>query len=152
MAHIILPILIDGTKYCVDQQGNRRTQALFSSVSSQISENEFKLLEFTSNGVVGIVAVLKFGVGCGTNLRIDFDATFDVPPDWADWAIGVDGGNPLFPDEQAAAGELPGDDSAVLELEPRPCGNIVTVRLDVQADTSRDGDTYRVDMTITTLN
>jgi hypothetical protein len=117
MSHLIQPILIDGTRYCVNQQGNMRTAALFDGDASDTGGNTFLVASFAASGTGSV----RFATSCASSVMIDINS--DGASVDAIWSIRVNGD--VVSNGGVSYAEL--DLTRTPDLIPSPCGNLIEV-------------------------
>jgi hypothetical protein len=141
--HLILPIDIQGTKYCVEYHGKRATEGVNTSLeSSPTITPEF---EFPASpwpvplpGETGS-AEISFGVGCGSSVTIGVTVTSTDPPHAAGVDVYINGDqdsiNYYETDNPSDEGEI------IISLDDLPCGNLITLTVYVPMFVDNPSDT-----------
>jgi hypothetical protein len=117
MSILISPILIDGTRYCVDEQDDMRTTALFDGDASDTGGNTFVVASFGASGTGSV----RFGTICATSVEVSLNTDGALVD--AIWTMRVNG--TIVHNGAASYAEI--DLSRTLSLTPAPCGNLIEV-------------------------
>ena len=131
MAHLIQPIAIDSFLYCVNEQGNMRTEGLVEGEAAFQSESlgvsYWTIAHFDGDLDNGDgYGKLKFGTSCAAEVTIAL--TTDGATSLTHWEVTVNG---VF---YASDSQYGIDDSVVITLTPSPCGNIIEIEGYFQQD------------------
>lgn len=134
MSHLILPIDIEGTKYCPTYQSGRMTTGVLTSFEvsgtnyAEITtpESPWKLAVLPIGDIAGDGEV-SFGVACGSTVLIDFTSQdTSTAPDYAVliniYVDGVSFGSSFYLFNYA-----PDSLGFEIDLIDVPCGSIVTL-------------------------
>jgi hypothetical protein len=132
MAHLITPILIDGTLHCC-QPATRRTDAILSGMADELAANQWEIYRAYQDGTPKDGSV-KFGICCAQQIEITLEGMIETLNDGFDWIEVLHNGQRVFyhestktsddPDETVAAGPF----SVLLALDDRPCGHLIEIR------------------------
>ena len=132
MAHLIQPLTVAGTKYCVLFNDTRSTEIVNSDTGIGAPTDLATMVEFPGNKwfmtSVGTASTFEvsFGVGCGS--AVEF-AIFLDPGLAIDWEVIITwhiNGNAIEAELLTMVyNEV--DGYVVLSLTDYPCGNIITV-------------------------
>jgi hypothetical protein len=131
MAHLIMPIILDGEAYCC-QPATRRTAAILSDAATELSPNQWEIYRAAQDNTIKTGAV-KFGVCCAKQIVITLEGEIETLNDSYDWIRVLHNGIEVFFHESTQTSEDPDDAVAVgpfavtLELEDRPCGHIFEI-------------------------
>ena len=131
MAHLIVPIDIDGVPRCC-QPETKRTEAVLSGAATELGPNQWEIYRAYQDGTVKDGAV-KFGICCATQIVITLNGMIETLNEGYDWIRVLHNGQEVFfhesadtsedPDETVAAGPF----TVTLALEDRPCGHIIEI-------------------------
>lgn len=129
MAHLITPILIDGTLRCC-QPATKRTEAVLSGMAAELAPNQWEIYRAYQDGTTRDGTV-KFGICCATQIEITLDGMIETLNDGFDRIEVLHNGLRVFdhestktsddPDETVAAGPF----VVTLPLDDRPCGHLI---------------------------
>jgi hypothetical protein len=148
MAHIIQPLTVDGTQYCVDQHGNRATQVVNTEIMGSVIDvatiiNPAGPWEMQIVGVASLFEV-SFGVGCGSYVEMEFTVSTSSSGIWTvDVEVHVNG-NPAAAATLSLVGgvDLPDTYPLNVSISDVPCGSIITVVTNItDEDTDATGVT-----------
>jgi hypothetical protein len=126
--HLIQPILIDGTRYCVNQQGNMRTVVLLDGDAAPAGGDTYVIANFGASGSGSI----RFGVSCASSVQINL--TTDGALVDALWYIRLNGTTIYSGGAVNEALDL----TRFIEdptLIPSPCGNVIEVEAAISSAT-----------------
>lgn len=142
MAHLIQPLDVDGTTYCVIYNGNRSTELVNTELVSTPTdlatiETQAELWHMPITGIVSSYEV-SFGVGCGSLISFQFEITTSS----TDWDVVIDvhiNGNPvavesLIVRNTDGAGTYPLD----VDISDVPCGNVISVTVGLRDEDTED--------------
>lgn len=152
MSHLIQPIDIEGTKYCVNQNGNRTTKG----VNTQIVFPTTVLADVTAAGGPWEVllssaednAEISFAVGCGSQVSVNYVAT---SADIENNDVIIESYIDESGDGGIVVGALNPDDVTVnYDITNRPCGTIITLAF--YRNDQSGGDPIEVSVQITSVS
>ena len=128
--HLMLPLEIDGTKYCLTDNGRRTTVGIATEILTtspelvDVTVDPWNLLVMPI-GDQAAETEISFGVSCATQILLYFeisdtggDASATIQP----YLNGVSYGSPAELDE----GDSPIEDFPI-NLSDLPCGNVITL-------------------------
>ena len=131
MAHLIVPIDIDGTLRCC-QPGTRRTEAILSGAATQLGANHWEIYHAIQDATAREGAV-KFGICCAAQVQITLNGMIETLNGGFDWIRVLHNNVEVFyhestdtsedPDETVAAGPF----TVTLALDDRPCGHVIEI-------------------------
>jgi hypothetical protein len=123
VAHIITPVVIDDVLYCVNEQGNMRTEVLLfddGAFDSEIGENTaWVVANYDAEGS----GALKFGTSCASEVTILLGT--DGAPVLGNWAVYLNGAVYASGSVEDVPVEI--DETIEIDLTPSPCGNIIYI-------------------------
>lgn len=142
MAHLIAPITVEGNELCCDPT-NRRTTEVLIEAATEIALGEWEIYRATASGdeesnpqaeSAGVVeGAVVFGVCCASTVELELWGEIETLNTGFDWVEVLLNGAQEFYHESTETTEDPWDSIAVgpfpvtLNLEDRPCGNIIEI-------------------------
>lgn len=127
MAHLIQPVSIDSTLYCVDEQGNMRTERIFTGDAYAETEAT-AVIAFVPGGGYG---TMKFGTSCAGAVTIALTSD-GLAVDFVTWEVHLNG---VLVDSGTVSGAEV-DVSVPVTMTPSPCGNVIEVVVGLSHDGS----------------
>lgn len=121
MSILIAPITIDGTPYCVDEQGNNRTEVLLFDGAVDLGGNEYELADWAGS----LAGSIKFGTICATEVTILLSSLGEAGD--MEWVVKLNGITYDSGNTGGGGGGSSLDESVTVALTPTPCGNIIEV-------------------------
>jgi hypothetical protein len=131
MAHLIVPIEIDGVPRCC-QPVTKRTEAILTGMASELAANQWEIYRAYQDETVREGSV-KFGICCAQQIEITLNGEIETLNEGYDWIRVLHNGQEVFfhkstdtsedPDETVAAGPF----TVTLALDQRPCGHIIEI-------------------------
>lgn len=131
MSHLIQPIEIEGTKYCVNQNGNRTTRG----VATEIVLPTTVVADVTAAGGPWLVtldtfydnAEISFAVGCGSQVTVNYLATsVDIENNDVIIEAYIDGSGD---GGTVVGGANPDDVTVNYDITNRLCGTIISLAI-----------------------
>jgi hypothetical protein len=145
MSHLIQPILIDGTRYCVSYHGNRATRGVLTAFYASANTAELAngpggtedlagpwVLIFGSSSTATVwEGEISFGVGCGSQITVQLSNAGEEGV--AVFAYLNNAGAPIASETLEVETK-----NMVIDITDAPCGSIITL----YAFNEDDGPTY----------
>lgn len=135
IGHLIKPLTIDGSDYCVLYQGTRATEAVNTALLSpptDLADVSTPQGPWTM-ALVGLASAfeISFGVGCGSAINLAFDVTTAA----AEWYVTIYGhiNENGTPAEFVAMSDTTGTtETMTIDVSDIPCGNIITLIVSIE--------------------
>lgn len=135
MAHLIQPLEIEGTLYCVMYHGNRATRGVATSIECAPTDapdvsNPASPWFVEMNGVA-TVSEISFGIGCGSEVMMSFETDGTAV---GDYAIIIEAYINGVPDSSVVITDPFTSGGMTLDLTDYPCGNLITLVMSLAGD------------------
>ena len=142
MAHLITPITVESVEVCCDP-ATRHTPVVLIESATEIEADEWELFRATASGdsesnpsaetIDPVSGTVVFGVCCASQVVLEVWGEIETLNDGYDWLEVRLNGVRAFYHESTKTTEDPWDSIAVgpftvtLNLNDRPCGNIIEI-------------------------
>ena len=127
MSHLMLPILIGSTKYCLTDNGKKTTQGVATTAPELVDlDSSPWILQTLDIGETGATSAISFGVSCATQVLLYFEAFEFVASDYVvNITVSVNGVEygtiEMLQDDPISIEDWP------VDLSNLPCGNVITI-------------------------